>query len=336
MNQKQRIQQILSLDLPPNVTLPLMEDGIYWKRMCDAKSWLIHDRWLYLDSFKSLFVHKTVQDIIENFNPDENDIAQLCETLKTFSEYETSLRIRTLVKGTEKEICNDLSTEDFDEQLDEIINMPEKQIYIDFEKLLGCFKHLQELVLILSPRYLDHDKFHFNNTDFNCLFRGLKKLKSLRKLRISNAILSNKQLITSLKALLVHECLTELNLSYNFVDNNVCDYIGKLLISSCPLESLVLKYNKVSDEGARSIAAALTINSTLRKLDLSLNMIRDDGGCFLARALLLNKTLTEIDVSKNKLSAEAGFAFGRFVEESNNLKSLRIQENFLGEVNIIY
>lgn len=330
-DQKQNIYQKLPLTLPLTTTLPLIEDGVYWERMC-SKFWPTCDIWRYSDNWKSMFVHRRVQELIASFVPDKGDIWELVESLQVFSTYVTILQIDKLVKASESEISIDLSCDTFDEELDDIISTPPNAHYVDFERIFECFPKLEELDIILFAKYLDFQNFHFRIPDFNSLFRGLRKLKELERFRISNGNASNEQIKIILSSFSMHKSLTTLDLSYNIIDDSVCDCVGKLLISSCPLECLILKCNKITDIGVKSIAAALFENTKLKKLDISLNMVGNEGSCFLAHVLLSNNSLEDLDISKNKITYDAGSAFAKLISLSNNLRYLKMQENALGEV----
>lgn len=329
--------ELFSLDLPLKITASLIEDGKYWERMCLLKkSWQAHDVWRYSNNWKSMFIHRYVQELIEKFDPNKDDVSELCNNMKVYSKYVRYLEIYKLLKKAEEETLVDLSSKYFDQQLDEIISRPQTPIYFNFEKVFSSFPQLLELTLFLSPRYIDSKCYHFNVADFNQLFQGLQNLEDLKKIRISNGILTNEQFSVVLKLFLPHKALTVLNLSYNFIDSETTSYVAKLLLSDCPIECLILKCNKITDEGAKLIAAALSENSRLKKLDLSLNMVGHEGGSFLAKVLLSNQSVTDLDVSKNKLTKECGSAFADLVRKTKYVKSIKIQENYFGEVSLGY
>ncbi|GFY74829.1 dynein regulatory complex subunit 5 [Trichonephila inaurata madagascariensis] len=160
---------------------------------------------------------------------------------------------------------------------------------------------------------------------------GLRKLKKLEKFRFSNGVASNIQLGILSREFIAHEFLKELNFSYNFIDDESCDPIGQLIMSSCPLEVLILKYNKIADDGAITIASALSINKKLRKLDVSLNWIGNKGGKFLAKVVSNLTHLEDINISNNKLGPEAGLAFAEAIKTSKSIRSLSIAENRIGK-----
>lgn len=317
--------------MPLKVTLPIIDDGIYWKRLC-LQFWPSWDVWRYSDDWKSMFIHRSVQELIENFIPDKDDIEELRKKIEIYSKYVTSLKICKLIKVSTKKVEIDVHSENFDQQLDDIVSAQQCPVYIDFEKLLECFQYLQSLTIALSPSWIDFEDFHFNNIDFNCLLRATRKLEKLEKLKLSNRTFSNEQISKFSHMLLAQKTLRDLNFSFNFIDDCTCYSIAKLLIYNLSLENLNLMYNKISDKGVKIIASALYSGSNLKKLDLSLNMIGDNGAVAIAEVLYKNNLLTDLDLSKNKITEEGGMAFAELVKKSRTLRSLKLQENFLGEV----
>ena len=159
--QRLRIFQLLPLDLPLQVTLPILDDGIYWKRLC-VRSWPAWDVWRYSDSWKCMFVHISVQELIEKFIPNKDDIRDLLKNLEVYSPYVTFLEIHKLVKCVPEIIKIDVHSEYFEQQLDDIVTAQMNPIYLDFEKVFGCFPNLTNLTIALSPSCIDLENLNFN------------------------------------------------------------------------------------------------------------------------------------------------------------------------------
>ncbi|XP_035215801.1 dynein regulatory complex subunit 5-like [Stegodyphus dumicola] len=326
--QKRRMIDLLPLDIPVKYILPNLEEGPYWKRQCLLK-WPAYDVWRFDDKWKAMFVEKSVQELIENFIPDQSDISELEKHLKTFSDYVYRLKITKLNKIPESILNVDLFPENFDELLDDFVAAPERPIYLNLDLVLGSLHQLREFTFILPPKSLDFETLQLSIADFNSLLRGLRKLQKLEKFRCSNGFVPNFQIEILCKLFVDHTCMKEINLSYNFVNDAMCQWIGKILISKCPLETLILKYNSITDEGLKAIASGLSENTTLKKLDLSLNLIGDKGGIFLAKVIENNSTIDDLDISKNKVRSGTGLAFADVVKISKSLRNLNIAENYL-------
>lgn len=279
-----------------------------------------------------MFIHRSVQELTENFIPGKDDVQELSNKMEVFSKYVTSLNICKLIKVTTRKIEIDVHSENFDQQLDDIVSAQQSPIYLDFEKLFVCFPNLRNLTIALSPTCIDFEDFHFNTVDFNSVLSATRKLKGLEKLKISNRNFSNDQISKFLYMLSAQKSVRDLNLSFNFIDDCTCYVIGKLLIYNLSLQNLNLMHNKITDKGAKIIASALYSGSNLKKLNLSLNMIGDNGAVAIAEALLKKDSLTDLDLSKNKITEEGGMAFAELVKRSRTLRSLKLQENLLLEV----
>lgn len=279
-----------------------------------------------------MFIHGSVQELIENFIPGKDDVQELRNKMEVFSKYVTSLNICQLIKVTTRKIEIDVHSENFDQQLDDIVSAQQSPIYLDFEKLFACFPNLKNLTIALSPTCIDFEDFHFNTVDFNSLLGATRKLKGLEKLKISNRNFSNDQISKFLYMLSAQKSVRDLNLSFNFIDDCTCYVIGKLIIYNLSLQNLNLMHNKITDKGAKIIASALYSGSNLKKLNLSLNMFGDNGAVAIAEALLKKDSLTDLDLSKNKITEEGGMAFAELVKRSRKLTSLKLQENLLLEV----
>ncbi|KAF8770991.1 Dynein regulatory complex subunit 5 like protein [Argiope bruennichi] len=329
--QWKQILEVLPLTLPFPYTLSVIEDGVYWMRQC-LERWPASEVWKFGDSWKMMLVERIVQDEIENFKPEESEIKELEKFLHTFKNYDFRLQIQKLVRIEKKPFVVDLELEDFDDFLDEFINEPEVHTsFLNLETVLSCLINLKEFSFILAPSSLDPETHQLSVTDFNSLFRGVKKLGKLEKFRCSNGVTTNLQLNILARHFVQHRRLTELNMSFNFIDDDYCDVFGQLLISPCPLKVLVLKYNRISDRGAITIATALTVNKKLRKLDISLNWIGNKGGSFLAKVISSNLHLEDLDISNNKLGHQAGLSFAEVLKISKQLRSLNLSDNNIGE-----
>ncbi|GBM74416.1 Dynein regulatory complex subunit 5 [Araneus ventricosus] len=327
--QWRQILENLPLTIHFKYTLSVIEDGVYWMRQC-IERWPASEIWKYGDSWKTMLIERVVQDEIENFNPEESEITELENFLKTFQDYDFRLQIQKLVRIEKKPFVVDLNLEDFDDFLDEFINKPEQHTcFLNFEEVLGSLINLKEFCFILTPSSLDPETHQLSVTDFNSLLRGMFRLQKLQKFRCSNGVATNLQLNILAKHFVRHKYLKELNMSYNFIDDDFCDAFGQLLISFCPLEVLILKYNRISDRGAISIASGLSANTRLRKLDISLNWIGNKGGSFLAEVITTNEYLEEFDISNNKLGHQAGLSFAKVLKVSKHLRSLNLSDNNL-------
>ncbi|KAG8179735.1 hypothetical protein JTE90_025068 [Oedothorax gibbosus] len=329
--QKKKILDILPLDIPLKYTLACLGTGKYWERQCLEK-WPPSSIWRYGDDWKTMFVELTVETYIGNFVPGMGDIEQLKEFLSSFKEYNHRLRITRLKKRNEDSLKVDLESENFDDVLDDYLARSEfPSMLLDFETVFECLSEIKDLSLSSTPLCVESDSFNLSIADFNSLLRGLKKLPKLGKFRCSNGTFSNEQITIFICLFIDFKFLHELNLSCNLIDDKTCDYIGRLLMSSCPLETLILKHNRISDDGAVSLATGLSMNLKLKKLDLSMNYIEDTGVKFISEVLAKSSVLEHLDVSRNKFRVRGGMALADMLLFSKSIRSLDISKNNIGK-----
>jgi len=96
--------------------------------------------------------------------------------------------------------------------------------------------------------------------------------------------------------------VTNLNLSWNDLDDTGAEYIADALRKNNTIYSLDLSSNQFTDEGMKTIAKSLIVNQSLHTLKVCLNEIRDFGVKGMADALRENIPLHTLDLSHNQIS----------------------------------
>ena len=107
-----------------------------------------------------------------------------------------------------------------------------------------------------------------------------------------------------------------------------------VLASNCnkSLTSLMLSGNFIRDEGCKHLKRLLEHNSTITSLQLDHNDITEEGASFFGEALRSNRTLKTIELSRNALGHEGLKSILEGTKETGCLRALNLTDNgFLPE-----
>jgi hypothetical protein len=78
---RKKVLKKIPTSLPLRITSNLIESEDYWERCCKNK-WKINDTSKYGGSWKRMYFEKELQDIIENFVPNQTDKSKLLEIVE--------------------------------------------------------------------------------------------------------------------------------------------------------------------------------------------------------------------------------------------------------------
>ncbi|XP_067119787.1 uncharacterized protein [Centruroides vittatus] len=310
-------------ELPLKLTLQLISDDIYWKRCC-LNNYAVDDRFQYKSSWKNIYVEHYIKEKIQNFDPSKDSYDELSDYLKLCSDFMKRLKISQL-----KSIEKDLTIKNIENFDDDII--AER---LNWSILAPYMSNLQELEISYdmkssSSKY-DMDILKTVSSDCMCLGQCLKTLTSLKILCLKDCNLDDDNVLYLVSQLINHKCLQSLDLRHNYVNNESCQALARLLLSDCPINKLILANNRIGSEGAKYLSTGLRCNNKLQHLNLTLNKIEDDGGVSLCKALVNNSTLKRLSVAGNRLNQRAGEAFAYIVKTTSSLTHLDLSANDLG------
>ena len=99
------------------------------------------------------------------------------------------------------------------------------------------------------------------------------------------------------KEILLNTCLTHLDLSHNYIDDDGAKAIASFLLTNNSLRSLYLNNNNIGDDGIMALASALYKNTVLTNILLyNNNFSYNIGVKALINSLLKNTSLTNIEL----------------------------------------
>ena len=130
-------------------------------------------------------------------------------------------------------------------------------------------------------------------------------------------------------------CLTELNLSQNFLRAEGAKQLKEILMYNSLLTSLDLSSNDIFCKGLPPIVDALsTVCTHLRALYLNSNWIGCEGVAALAPVFGANTCLVELDISQNAIAEDGCVTLSEYLqmESMGGLNELRILGNRICEV----
>jgi hypothetical protein len=100
--------------------------------------------------------------------------------------------------------------------------------------------------------------------------------------------------------------LRVLNLDWNGLEDEGCQFLGTILTSNRALAELRLNHTRCGPAGSLLLAEGLLRNVTLERLELRGNPIGDDGGRHLLTAPQKNKVLLTIRMEGSNFSIKSG------------------------------
>ena len=120
--------------------------------------------------------------------------------------------------------------------------------------------------------------------------------------------------------------VSELNLQYNNLNENLCNSVQNLMLNSQVLKALDMSHCKLGIEGAEIIADGL-ITSFIDYLDISHCDLTDEGGVLIVKSLEYNENLKYLNLSCNNLEGKSATAIGKMLSVNEILEDLDLSWN---------
>ncbi|CAD7696291.1 unnamed protein product [Ostreobium quekettii] len=132
------------------------------------------------------------------------------------------------------------------------------------------------------------------------------------------------------ETLLENATITQLDLSYNFIDDSGMRSIVHLLKINRNLKSLQLEGNCITSAGAASLAAVLSHSSNtgpaLHRLSLRGNPLGDEGVAAIAEALRTNVNIRHLDLGRTDMGEKGIVALCAALTDRNFLEILGLEK----------
>mmetsp|Transcript_39495 Transcript_39495/g.123564 ORF Transcript_39495/g.123564 Transcript_39495/m.123564 type:complete len:439 (-) Transcript_39495:962-2278(-) len=296
----------LPLTITPIIAAQYVFDENYWKRRClDKYAWhncRIEEHGL---TWKQLFYEKYVQEVLEEWNGEEEPEEELWNKLAVCSEYVFTLTANQLLGHPDMErVCTALP------------NLCRMQLQYGVNKIGMAYERIL---------------FGMKISDAQGIANYLKKAETLTTLELSMNLLDDDLLRMLMVGLIANETVTHLDVSHNRITNHGARLLSKLLGANSILTSLDLSDNLIHSEGGRYLARGLRENHSLLDLNLRLNRLTDEGGKMLTEGCLENSSLTSLNLSANSLGRDTIAGVSLLLRTPDvNLAALDLSANELG------
>ncbi|XP_030761954.1 dynein regulatory complex subunit 5-like isoform X2 [Sitophilus oryzae] len=241
---------ILPIKLPLELMIPLIDDEYYWKRRYHETYGLIKrhlpENWTY----KSVYIERHVQQLIEEAQPQYNDEETFDEILDLCSPYVTCLYIEQM-QAWKPPLT--MEKEDIPEEypID----------HINFWPILRRLPEVEEFHLIYGMNKVGEDfswrMFKVSVSDCQKLGKALLELKNLKIVRIHRSSLEFKHCQALMQGLIKHKFIEELDLSNCDVGDAGALCIAQYLMDGCSLKTLILANNQIGQIGSEGLGFAI-------------------------------------------------------------------------------
>ncbi|KAJ8976667.1 hypothetical protein NQ317_004685 [Molorchus minor] len=318
--------EIVSTDLPLELVIPLIEDEYYWQRRYNDKFSTIIIRKPKVWTWKSLYLERHVQQIIEEAQPQHKDEDTFDEILTLCSEY-----VRRLIV-TQLQWWQPPLTMEKDE-IPEIYPIA----HINFTPIFLKLPLIEEFRLTYGMNNVgmdfDWNMFKLSVEDCQRLGIALLSLPNLTILRINRTVLEYKNCQALMQGLIFNQTLTELDLSNCQIDDEGALCVAKLLGSHPTLKILNLSNNCIKQLGAEGIGFTLLQESCaqLDVLNLRLNPLGNEGTLGIMRALVRCDIPKEVSMSGVLFDDDTPMKVGKMIKINKGLKKLDLSNNWFGE-----
>ena len=184
-------------------------------------------------------------------------------------------------------------------------------------KFLSCNSKL-ELVCVSSNR--------LRSRGISKIFQGMNNLLNLKKVDISNNIITYEAGDTIGDVLSHNRQLKELNFSHNNLGAAGINKVFQGLTSVSYLIKLNISHTNLTDEGAEAVAAVLSLNDGLKEIDLSSNVLQPAGIITIFNSMRNIFCLTKLVVSYNNVTNEAADSIASVLSHNYNLQWLHLEK----------
>ncbi|KAG5884487.1 hypothetical protein JTB14_001282 [Gonioctena quinquepunctata] len=346
---KDHLLELISVDLPLELVVPMIEDEYYWKRRYETHFRLVLRRKPRNWKWKNLYLERHIQQIIEDAQPQYSDEENMEDILDLCSPYVGRVIVSQLQAWIppltmDKEDIPEIYPNDhinFVFILRKLPNVIEVDLVFGMNNVSEKFnwnmfkmtvKDCQTLgKALLDLKSLEILRIHRSKLEFrHCqvLMQNLVKNRSLVELDLSNCEIGDKGALCVAKFIGDHRTLKKLNLSNNNIGKIGAEGLGfTFLLPNCAvLNCLNLRLNPLKTEGAMGIMRAMVRCSIPEELIMSGCEFEEDTPIKVCQMIKLNEHLKKIDISNNWFGESGGECLVQAMEVNTTLEYLDVRE----------
>ncbi|XP_063217361.1 dynein regulatory complex subunit 5 [Bacillus rossius redtenbacheri] len=327
-NYVEPLLELLETDLPLTLTVPLLEESIFWKRACEERWSTMNYVADYGSSWKRIYLERHLQEFLENLDPDEYSEDQMMSVVRLCAPFILRLRLCQLVHSRK------MVPRRFGGKPEE--GDPLSHDHINLKSCLSGLPKLEELDVVFGMRKLGlelkTEYFMFSKQDCNNIGLGMTQLESIKEVHIHRSLLDNGHLASLVQYIIFVKTLEHVDFSNCLISDDGGMIIGQLLRVHENLKKIVLTNNKIGMDGSHFLACALTeTRCKLKLLDFRLNPIGDAGVAYLCSALAVSEVPEELNISGCGIAEKGAKKVSRMLMYNKCLKVLNLSNNSIGE-----
>ncbi|XP_018564123.1 T-complex-associated testis-expressed protein 1 [Anoplophora glabripennis] len=341
--------EIVSCDLPLIIAVTYIQDEYYWQRRYTTQFGLIHNRKPLDWTWKSLYLERSVQEILEQAQPQYNDEETFEEILSISAPYVQRLIITQLQSWKppltmEKE---DIPEEYPTDHINFIFILRKLPLIREFDIVYGVNSAGEEFNLnmfkvsvadcqrlgraLLDLNYLTILRIHRSKIEYlhcQALMQNLIKNHTIVELDLSHCEIGDQGALCVANVLQCHPSLKILNLTDNNIREIGAEGLGFAMVQPgcADLEYLSLRLNPLGSEGVMCILRALVRCTIPTALSMSGSLFEGDTAENIALMLKMNDTLKRLELSSNWIGEEGGEALLQGLEVNTTLEYLDIRD----------
>lgn len=297
------ITKNLSSDISPIIGAKYVYDEGYWKRVSVEKyGWhncVLSEHGLM---WKQLFFEKYLQDRLEDFDSQSENISSILDLLDVCLDYIFTLSFRQLPS------------------------------HIDLSEICALLPNLARLNICYGVNKIgmnyERILFGMKISDATSLAKVFDRSETLTTVILSGNIIDDDLLRMLMTGLIKNNTITSLDVSHNKITNHGARLLSKLLGENSVITSLNLADNQIYAEGGRYLARGLRENDSLLYLNMRLNRLTDDGSRLLLEGLQDNISVISLNISCNSAGPQAAQTLFSIIRDQNHsLQSVDVSGN---------
>ena len=301
----------LPTSINPVIAAKYIYNESYWKRACvEMLGW--HNCHLEEHGYmwKQMYFEHLMQDKLENFDSQSEDIDTLYELAEACADYIFTISFKQLPS------------------------------HIDVSELFACFPNLTKLNISYGIKKIgmsyERILFGMKISDATSLAKVFASTETITTVILSNNLIDDDLLRMLMTGLIKNNTITHLDFSHNKITNHGARLLSKLLGENSVITHLDLSDNSIHAEGGRYLARGLRDNDSLMKLNLRLNRLGDDGCKLLLEGVQDNISLVDLNLASNSAGTQTALMiYSLLRDQEHRLEVVDLSCNQLSSENFM-